>query len=266
MTSLDGRVALVTGASRGIGAAIAGRLAQAGATVALSARTLDTDSTMPGTLMDTVRAIEAAGGKAEPFQADLSRPEARPALVAAVTERVGPIDILVNNAAVTFFLPFDTFPRKRLDLMLELQFHAPWELSQLVWTGMAERGAGWIVNISSRAAEHPAGPPWDPIYGQGWTAYGSCKAALDRFSTALAAEGDKHGIRVNALAPFANVATPGASTHNLVDGFDLEDTSLMAEAALALVEGELTGRIALSQSLLTELGRTATPLLAGLPR
>jgi citronellol/citronellal dehydrogenase len=263
MSSLDGRVALVTGASRGLGAAIAARLAAAGASVALSARTLDPDPRMPGTLRESVDAIAAAGGKARAFQSDLSQPAARQALVQDVAEQLGPIDILVNNAAVTFFLPFDTFPRKRLDLMWELQFAAPWELSQLVVPSMYERGAGWILNISSRASEHPDGPPWEPIYDQGWTAYGACKAALERMSTALAAEGYKRGLRVNSLAPYVNVATPGASAHNLVEGQLLEDPSILAEAALALVEGDLTGRNALSQPLVAELGRLPQPLTPG---
>jgi NAD(P)-dependent dehydrogenase (short-subunit alcohol dehydrogenase family) len=264
MPSLDGRVALVTGASRGIGAAIAARLAEAGASVAVTARTLDPDPRYAGTLRETVEVIEARGGSAQAFPADLSKPEQRATLVSDVTSTLGPIDILVNNAAVTFFLPFEQFPRKRFDLMFEMQVAAPFELAQLVVPSMYERGAGWILNISSRAAEHPAGPPWEAIYDKGWTVYGACKAALERFSTALAAEGYARGLRVNTLAPWANVATPGASAHDLVAGFELEDASVMAEAALALVEGDLTGRIALSQKLLGELSRTPRPLPEGL--
>ncbi len=262
--SLDGQVALVTGASRGIGAAIAARLAAAGATVAASARTLDPDPRYAGTLRDTVAAIQRSGGKAVAYRADLSESAQRQALVATVTQELGPIDILVNNAAVTFFLPMDSFPLKRFELMLELQVRAPFELTQLVLPAMYERGAGWILNISSRAAEHPPGPPYEPIFDTGWTAYGACKAALERMTTALAAEGLSRGVRANTLAPLDNVATPGASAHNLVDDFTLEDPAIIAEAALALVEGDLTGRITLSQSLLQELGRAPQPLTGGL--
>jgi NAD(P)-dependent dehydrogenase (short-subunit alcohol dehydrogenase family) len=264
MGSLDGRVALVTGASRGLGAAIAGRLAAEGATVAVSARTLEPDPRYVGTLQETVDAITRAGGRARAFQSDLSKADQRQALVDQVSQDLGPIDILVNNAAVTFFFPVEQFPMKRLDLMLEVQVRAPFELMQLVLPGMYERGRGWILNISSRAAEHPTGPPYGEIYLKGFSAYGACKAALERLTTALASEGAARGVRANTLAPQLNVATPGAGAHDLVADFELEDPSVMAEAALALVEGDITGRIALSQPLLDELGRSPAPLPTGL--
>jgi citronellol/citronellal dehydrogenase len=262
--TLDGRVALVSGASRGLGAAIAGRLAMEGALVAAVARTLDPDPRYRGTLGETVEAIRAVGGTAEAFQADLSKTDQRHALVAAVAERLGPVDILVNNAAVTFFAPVEAFPLKRLDLMLEVQVRAPLELVQLVLPGMYERGQGWILNISSRGAEIPAGPPYPDWELTGVSAYGGVKAMLERMTVTMAAEGYAHGVRANTLAPFHNVATPGAGSHDLVENYDTEDPDVIAEAALALVEGDLTGRIALSQTLLKELGRTPTTLPAGL--
>ncbi|MCW2620983.1 MAG: hypothetical protein JWL64_585 [Frankiales bacterium] len=264
MGTLDGRIALVTGASRGLGAAIAARLAAEGATVAVSARTVDPDPRYAGTLNDTVQAIERAGGTAAAFQCDLSKTEQRHALVAQVTEQLGPIDILVNNAAVTFFYPFEQFPMKRLDLMLEVQVKAPFELCQLVLPGMYERGSGWILNISSRGSEQPVGPPYDAWTMKGSSVYGACKAALERFTMSLAGEGSLRGLRANTLAPYDNVATPGAGAHDLVDDYATEEPSLMAEAALALVEGDLSGRIAHTQPLLEELGRTPAALPEGL--
>jgi citronellol/citronellal dehydrogenase len=260
--AVAGRVALVTGASRGLGAAIAARLARAGARVGLSARTLEPDARRDGSLRETVGAIAAAGGDAVPFQADLARPEDRARLVAEATERLGPVDILVNNAAVTYLGAVGEWSEKRWRLMFEVQVRAPFELAELVLPGMRERRRGWILNISSRSAVHPAGPPFEDLHAKGgWAVYGMCKAALNRFTTALAAEVYPDRIAVNSLAPWDNVATPGAGEHDLVDGFALEGPEWMAEAALALCSGppELTGRIAYSQPLLAELGlRPAT--------
>jgi citronellol/citronellal dehydrogenase len=250
------RVALVTGASRGIGAAIAARLAADGARVALVARTVDPDPRYTGTLTEAVAAIAAAGGEAIAVQGDLSKAEDRERVIAETVDRLGPVDVLVNNAAVTFFTPIPEFSRKRYDLMFEVQVWAPFELSQRVLPGMYERGCGWILNISSRAAIHPVGPHFPEMHRRGGLAvYGMVKAALERFTTALAAEGEQFGVRANALAPWDNVATPGAGAHDLVEGFPLESPAVIAEAALALTTGDLTGRIAYSQQLLDELGR-----------
>src|SRR5262245_45910046 len=109
----EGRVALVTGASRGIGAAIAERLAQAGAKVAAAARTLEPDPKYVGSLSETVERIRDAGGTVVPLQVDIAKQADRERMVAEAVEQLGPIDILVNNAAVTYYVRFDEFPEKR---------------------------------------------------------------------------------------------------------------------------------------------------------
>ncbi len=258
----EGRVALVTGASRGIGAAIAERLAEAGARVSAVARTLEPDPKYVGSLSETVARIEAKGGTVVPIQGDISKAADRRRMVDETVAKLGPVDILVNNAAVTFYLPFTEFTQKRYDLMFEIQVRAPYEMAQMVVPGMREKGAGWILNISSRAGIHPPGPPYPAIHKRGFSVYGMVKAALDRFSTGLAAELFDDGIAVNSLSPWDNVATPGASAHDLVKDFALEDISWMAEAALLLCSGDpkkLTGRVAYSQPLLAELQRRPRP-------
>ena len=134
----------------------------------------------------------------------------------------------------------------------------PFHLAALVLPGMRSRGAGWIVNISSVAARHPAIPP-DAWGGRGGTVYGMCKAALERFSTGLAAELYPDNIAVNALSPTRVVPTPGTIFHHLTTEGDprSEPPAVMAEAALLLCHREprtLTGRIAYSQELLAEFG------------
>jgi NAD(P)-dependent dehydrogenase (short-subunit alcohol dehydrogenase family) len=255
----QGRVAVVTGASRGIGLAIAQRLAEEGARVALSARTLEPDPKYQGSLRESVELIRNDGGEAVAIQADVSKPEDRQRLIAEATEQLGPVDILVNNAAVTFLGPFTEITEKRWRLMFEVQVRAPYELTQLLIPGMIERGRGWILNISSRIAAHAVGPPYDEVDTKwGWTVYGMCKASLNRFTTALAAEVYKNGIAVNALAPWDNVITPGSGAHDLIEGFALEGPEYIAEAALLLCSGDpakLTGRVAYSQPLLAEFQR-----------
>ena len=261
---LADRVAIVTGASRGIGYAIARRLAEEGAAVAVAARTQKAgDSRFEGSLAETVEAVAGAGGRAIAVPADLSKREDRERLVAETEAQLGPVDILVNNAAVTFFEPIDTFSPKRYDLMFEVQVKGPFELAQLVLPSMRSRKRGWILNISSLAAVHPPGPPY--AGGGGGTVYGMCKAALERFTTGLAAEAHGDGIAVNALSPSGLVITPGTLHHQL-DKFVPEDRQeppeMMAEAALVLVSGDpatLTGRVTYSRDVLAEAATAGRP-------
>jgi NAD(P)-dependent dehydrogenase (short-subunit alcohol dehydrogenase family) len=263
--ALDGRVALVTGASRGIGAGIAQRFAAEGAAVAITARTADPDPRLPeGTLKDTLALIEQHGARAMFVTADMSDGEDRARIVPAVVAELGPIDVLVNNAAAAMYEPNAEISLKRRRLTYELNVHGPMDLAQAVIPDMRKRGEGWILNISSATSKHPAGPPFDPGFKMGFTTgtYGSSKAALERFTTGLAAElyGDR--IAVNSLAPVAGVRTPGADA--LVgDVFDanpelVESLELFVEAALALATCDpatTTGRILYSRPYLEEIGR-----------
>jgi citronellol/citronellal dehydrogenase len=260
---LKGRTALVTGASRGIGEAIAVRLAMEGAKVVVSARTAEAgESKLPGTLHDTIDRIRRLGGQAAFVKADLSDAADRERLVAEAAALFGPIDILVNNAAVTFFIPVETFPKKRFDLMMEVQVWAPFHLSQLVLPSMRERKAGWIVNISSPAGLHPK-PPYSRRGGG--TVYGMCKAALERFTTGLASEVYDDGIAVNVVSP-GLVDTPGVAVHGLINDQTrdrVQPIGFIAEAVYRLASGDpktMTGRIDYAEPLLKELGIAPTEL------
>ena len=263
--TLKGKVALVTGASRGIGEAIATRLAMEGAKVVVSARTAeDGDSRLPGSLAATVERIKNAGGHATFIKADLALASDRERLVEAAVGTYGPIDILVNNAAITYFMPVSDFPEKRFNLMFEVQVHAPFHLAQLVLPGMKERHSGWIVNISSGAGLHPK-PPYQ-AGARGGTVYGMCKAALERFTTGLASEVYEDGIAVNVVSP-GLVATPGVAVHGLITERNkdrVQPIEFIAEAVYQLASGDpktRTGRIDYAEPLLKELGLTPSALV-----
>jgi NAD(P)-dependent dehydrogenase (short-subunit alcohol dehydrogenase family) len=257
------QVALVTGASRGIGAAIAERLASEGARVAAVARSLDAHPPkLPGTLRETVARIEARGGSAVAIQGDVLDAASRRSFVEECRRQLGPIDILVNNAAFGPYRRFLAFTERDFHGTLEANLHAPFELCQLVLPDMIAKQRGWILNISSATAFHPAKPPyieWER--SGGYHLYAASKAALDRLSTGLAAEFYAQGIAVNALAPVAAVITPGVEATDVgkwIAPEMIEPVEAMAEAALALCSGDpatLTGRVAYSGRLLEELGR-----------
>ncbi|HEV2363250.1 MAG TPA: SDR family NAD(P)-dependent oxidoreductase [Caulobacteraceae bacterium] len=262
---MRGRVALVTGASRGIGAAIAARLAMAGARVAVSARTeKEGESRLPGSLADTVARIRAAGGEAVAIRADLALPPERERLVTETVGALGPIDTLVNDAAVTWFAPVEAFTEKRLKLMMEVQVFAPFHLAQLVLPTMREKKRGWIINISSGAAIHPK-PPYRPG-ARGGTVYGMCKAALERFTTGLASEVADAGIAVNVISP-GLVDTPGVAVHGLINEATrdrVQPIEFIAEAVFRLADVDpaaMTGRVDYAEPLLKELGVAPSPLI-----
>jgi citronellol/citronellal dehydrogenase len=258
-----GRVALVTGASRGIGAAIAARLAAAGASVAVTARTLEEtpDAGLPGSLRRTVGAIEARGQAGFAVVADLTDAGDRARVVSAVEATLGPVDILINNAAAAIYEPVGGMPLRRRELLFDVNVHAPVDLVQAVLPGMLARRAGWIVNISSATSAHPIGPPYPAIaMGTTTTPYGAAKAALERFTTGLAAEVFDARIVVNSLAPVTGVLTDGAVAvmAGRVDTTGFEPVEHMAEAAAYLAScsvEECTGRLLASGPLLREIGR-----------
>ena len=261
---LAGKVAVVTGASRGIGEAIAIRYAMEGAKVIVSARTVEEgDHMLEGSINSVVKRIRDAGGEATAVRCDLAHPEDREALIKATNDAYGDVDILVNNAAITYFIPVEQFPEKRMKLMFEVQVYAPFHLAQMSIPSMRERGGGWILNISSHAALHPQlNSP-----GRGGTVYGMCKATLERFTTGLASELHQDQIAVNVISP-GLVATPGVMHHGLVTEANKDNVTPvehMAEACLRLSYGDpatLSGRITYAADMLKEFKLQPAELLA----
>lgn len=254
----------MTGASRGIGKAIALRLAAEGASVAVCSRPRPGHGDL-GTLEQTADELRAAGAPVLAVPFDLSRRELdRAELVDEVEHRLGPVDILVNNAAAGSFRPFLEWTDAQMATVLELNFWAPWQLIRRVLPEMRTRREGWILNISSQTAVEPVGPPFAATHPttQG-TMYGGSKAFMNRWTKSLAAEVYADAIAVNALAPHAAAATEVLVEYSDLADYLYEPLETMAEAALALCSGDpstLTGQVVTSLELLGDLGRPVRDL------
>ncbi len=269
---LEGKVAIVTGASRGIGSATAVRLAAEGARVALVARTEKTgERRLAGSLQETADRIQSLGAECAVITADLVDPAKRGHIVSETIERFGGVDILINNAAWSRFQPARDQSDSHIRRCFEVNYFAPLELMQQCIPSMTGRGAGWIVNLSSATVNHPDPAPFDrqERYFKfnaevGPSVYGSSKAALERLTTGMAAELAAANIAVNAVAPVEAVASEGAVALGTIDAAaHMEPLEAMVQAVLELCSrppAELSGRRVLSLNLLRELGATVCTL------
>jgi hypothetical protein len=265
MGSCEGMNALVTGASRGIGRAIAKRLAAGGANVVLSASRSGPHGKLHGSLEESAEEIERMGGRAATAVADLLDDEARSDLIERAEAAFGPLDILVNNAAMgTWSMPSQSTLSDRRK-MLEVNLHAPVDLAQQVLPGMRGRGRGWILSIGSDSHRQPPVPYRDTQDAAHLiTAYGATKAALDRYMTGLAHEVAGDGVFVNVLAPVSIVLTQEAArfvgkiAKNNPDM--VEPIEMMIEAALELCTERHVGEIVLSRELLHRVARPVRSL------
>ncbi len=271
---LDGRAAIVTGASRGLGRAIAVALASAGAAVAVAGRTEKVwDERLPGTIGETVADIESAGGCAVAIRADLLDRDDVARLVDQARDALGPITILVNNAAFTApgrppkpgdtdvtaraksskvspmgakpdWPPLLGTPLGAYRRHFEISVFAPYELIQLVCPDMIAAKSGSIINVTSAASRLPGDGPYPDRSGGVLPGYGGSKAALEHLTWCAAFDLQGHHIAVNALSPSKPIMTPGLSYY-APEFNDVAPAEEFARAAveLALVDPEVvTGR------------------------
>jgi citronellol/citronellal dehydrogenase len=268
MGTLDGKVAIVTGASRGIGLDIARMLAREGVRVVVAARTQrERDFHIPGSIHETVATIEREGGIATGVPCDLTKTEQLSPLVDATFDIYGAVDILINNAAIA--VPgtmLDVTPR-HLDLSWRLNVLAPILLAREVVPHMRRGGWGAIINISSGASRGPGAGPYTTT-GKGGTPYGLTKAALERFTQGLAHELVESNISVNALSPAKQIFAGGTvyvtRTNPAFAVSDLtgkrKDGTIMGDACVAIAAADhavITGRLYTDETALGEIwGRT----------
>ncbi len=197
---LDGKVIVVTGASRGIGKGLATYLGRQGASIVCAARTVEGSSgEFPGTIHETVDAIRAAGGTATAIRCDIGSADDIGALVAGTLAAYGRLDVLVNNAMTPTHTTLADATTEMWDDSMRINVRSLYLFTQAVTPAMTKNGGGSIINISSGAAAHEVSALMPP----GYVIYSVAKAALERFSSAAAPELKPLGININALRPGA---------------------------------------------------------------
>lgn len=252
--TLENRVALVTGASRGIGEYIAVHLARAGAAVAIAARTEEVkDARLPGTIHSVAAEIAATGGKALAVRMDMREPESIAEGIRKTVAEFGRLDIVVNNAAILVPGSVESIQPRHIDLIWQVDLRGPILLMRDAIPHLRAAGGGHIINISSRAAVFPGPGPYAQSR-RGGAFYGMVKAGLERLSQGLAMELQDDHISVNVLSPQGRIRTPGnvfGENDPANPNLDFEPADLMGKAARWVCEqpASFTGHILYDEEL-----------------
>ena len=260
--SLQDRVAIVTGSSRGIGKAMALGLARAGASIVVAARSETERTLAPGTIYATAAEVEALGSKALPVRCNVREEESINAMVQQALDAFGRIDVLVNNAGVGTYRPFLESTLREWDLVLDINLRATYIGCRAVAPAMVEQGRGSIINISSHAAANIFSSTLSADAEEGIAmmgqAYGVAKAAVERLTWGLSAELGQYNIAVNALKPLRPVLTEGFQAQRPDADFSTWATPEdMVKAATFLAQQDahgLSGAIVTAEELVQRLG------------
>jgi citronellol/citronellal dehydrogenase len=250
MSTLQGKVAIVTGASRGIGRAIALGLARAGCHLVIAAKSTTSSERLPGSIHSVAQEVEALGSQALAIQVDVRDEGQIEVMAGRVLERFGRIDVLVNNAGALWWKPLLETPAKRFDLVMGVNARAAFLCARAVLPAMISQRAGYIINLS---------PPLDLTMVPGRIAYAISKLGMTLLTHGLAEEVRAHNIAVNSLWPVTLIESQASINHQLGTPEMWRKPDILVDCVLRLVHkdpGTLTGQALLDEDFLRAEGVT----------
>jgi citronellol/citronellal dehydrogenase len=250
MSSIQGKVAIITGASRGIGRALALGLAELGCNIVIAAKSIAASEKLPGSIYTVAEEVAQRGVEALPIQVDVRDADQIEALAAQTRQRFGRIDILINNAGALWWKPVLETPAKRFDLVMAVNARAAFLCSRAVLPSMIERRWGHIVNMA---------PPLDLSVVPGRVAYAISKLGMTLLTFGLAEEVRAHNIAVNSLWPVTIIESQASINHGLGTPALWRKPDILVDCVLRIVQKEpaaLTGKALLDEDFLRAEGVT----------
>ncbi|MBL8799716.1 MAG: SDR family oxidoreductase [Planctomycetia bacterium] len=250
MSALQGRVAIITGASRGIGRALALGLARQGCAVVIAAKSTESTEKLPGSIHSVAREAEALGGAALPVQVDVRDEAQVEGLAAQALARFGRIDILINNAGALWWQPLSETPLKRFDLVMGVNARAAFAACRAVLPAMRQRRWGHIINMS---------PPIDLKFVPGRVAYCISKFGMTLLTHGLAEEVRADNIAVNSLWPVTIIESQASINLGIGNREQWRKPDILVDCVLKLTAREpssVTGQALLDEDFLRQEGVT----------
>jgi citronellol/citronellal dehydrogenase len=247
---LRGRAAIVTGASRGIGKALALAFAEAGADVTVAAKSEQGRDRLPGSIHETAAQIRALGRRALPVRTDLRDEAQVEAMVAATAAEFGRVDVLVNNAGALWWRPIEDTPPKRFDLVHGVNVRGAWCAVHFALPHLLAAGGGAVIQIA---------PPLDLRFLGGKLAYGLSKLAMSMMAPGLAQECGARGLRSFALWPATAIESAATINHGLGGPAQWRKPAILCDAALAALAlplEDVQGKCLLDEEVLARVGVT----------
>jgi citronellol/citronellal dehydrogenase len=259
VTTLQGKVAIITGASRGIGRAIALGLARAGCNITVAAKSVASTEKLPGSIHTVAAEVASLGARALPVQVDVRDETQIEAMVGQTLDRFGRVDVLVNNAGALHWTSLLDTPAKRFDLVMGVNARAACLCARAVLPSMIERRWGHIINMS---------PPIDLSMVPGRIAYSISKLGMTLLSIGLAEEVKRHNIAVNSLWPVTIIESQASINWKLGTPAMWRKPEILVDCVLRLVQREpalLTGEALLDEDFLRSEGVTDFSAYACVP-